>query len=335
MKKLAVRIIAYFLILAVLDLCFCAAVDPYNVMHTRNIRDNGVEPNKNYVKMSYILDNPDRFDSFIFGSSKVGMIHVEKIDYERCYNMTYSMGLPKEHLDNIRTLISAGIVPERIYIGVDVLSYTTSPDSHQESGLRASYEYLKSNIPAFLKLYFDPAMVTDAIFSEIIWNKPDPGFADRFYRYGWNEDYGRKTFYDFDNAEPTFPNTEIYLDETIDDIRKIAGLCRENGVELIVFTHPMYTVTYQAALECGYLEFLEKLAAVTPYYNFSGHNEFNDDRSNFLDVNHFTAEAGDVLINCMCYGQRYDDLYEKGFGMYVTEENAGDLIRILKANPLP
>ena len=29
-------------------------IDPYNVFHVENIRDNGVEPNKNYINLKVV-----------------------------------------------------------------------------------------------------------------------------------------------------------------------------------------------------------------------------------------------------------------------------------------
>ena len=116
MKRFIRKILLFITFCVLLTSVVCIGIDPYNVFHYKKIRDNGVEPNKNFIKMAYILDNPDKFDSFIFGSSRVGAIHGEKIKNARCYNMTYSMGLPGEHLANLKTMIKNGITPKNIYI---------------------------------------------------------------------------------------------------------------------------------------------------------------------------------------------------------------------------
>ena len=63
MKKFLWKICPFILFILVLEIAIPMAVDPYNVFHWRQIRDNGVEPNSNYIKMEYILHNPDKFDS--------------------------------------------------------------------------------------------------------------------------------------------------------------------------------------------------------------------------------------------------------------------------------
>ena len=330
MKKFAIKLITYLAAIAVFDVLLCAIIDPFNVMHTEHIRDNGVQPNNNYIKMSYILHHPDRFDSFVFGSSRVGNIHVENIPDVRCYNMTCSQGTPKEHLANIGTLISAGIVPKKVFLGLDSLSYTVDPARHYTQPIRCPYEYLTENRMEFVKLYFDPAMVIGAVVDVTKGHTPTEGYGERFYRYGWDTDYGYTTTYDFDHASPSMGGN-YRMEETLEEIREIVRLCREHGVDLTVFTNPMYSVTYQASLEKNYLEFLEELARITPYYNFSGYNALTTDSGNYIDSSHYTAEVSDMLIDCMCRQARYEELYKDGFGLYVTEDSVDGLMEILRA----
>ena len=109
MKKFLRKIAPFVLFILILELAIHMAVDPYNVFHWQEIRDNGVEPNSNYIKMQYVLHNPDKFDSFLFGSSRTGFVNVEHIPEGKWYNMSYSEGLPAEHLENLRELIANDI----------------------------------------------------------------------------------------------------------------------------------------------------------------------------------------------------------------------------------
>ena len=100
MRRFLRKIAPFVIFILILELAIPMAVDPYNVFHWQKIRDNGVEPNSNYIKMQYILHNPDKFDSFLFGSSRTGFVDVENIPDGKWYNMSYSEGLPAEHLEN-------------------------------------------------------------------------------------------------------------------------------------------------------------------------------------------------------------------------------------------
>ena len=60
------------------------------IIHRDSIGDNGIEPEKNYIRNGYIIENIRLFDTYMFGSSGAGAIHTEKIKGEKVYNMTYS-----------------------------------------------------------------------------------------------------------------------------------------------------------------------------------------------------------------------------------------------------
>lgn len=303
------------------------AIDPYNVFHADAIRDNGIEQNSNYIKMKYILENPDKFDAFLFGSSRVGSIHTENIQDVTCYNMTYSEGLPQEHLDNLKTLVANGIIPKRVYMGVDSLSYTLSPRDHQTDHSRISYEYAKENPIDFLSLYLDPHMALQSLETTKN-NVPEDNYTERFYNWGWWCDYGVETTINKENA-PTRIGTHILMDEVLDTIAEMSDICEENGIEFIVFTNPMHYIVYYDSGD-AYFEFLEKLADVTGYYNFSGLNEITLRHVNYVDTSHYNAETGDLMLEFMSGNIPDQALYEEGFGLYVTPENIDDFLVLLE-----
>lgn len=62
MKKFIVEIFPFVVFCVLITIMIPVSIDPYNVFHVNHVRDNGIEPNKNYIKMSYILENPDIFE---------------------------------------------------------------------------------------------------------------------------------------------------------------------------------------------------------------------------------------------------------------------------------
>ena len=163
MKRFLLKLIPFVIFCAVICIGIPIVIDPCNVFHWEKIRDNGVEINKNYVKMKYILSNPEKYDTYMFGSSRVGAIHTNNIENENCYNMTYAMALPKENLANLRTFLESDIVPKKIYLGVDSLSYTEDYSKHYSEEIRCPYEYLKSHPLKFVSLYFNPTNAVKSI----------------------------------------------------------------------------------------------------------------------------------------------------------------------------
>lgn len=335
MKKFLLRTSLFALYALILQASFSIMLDPFNVFHVMNIRDNGVEPNKNYIKMKYILANPEKFNAFLFGSSRVGTIHTDKIKLhgQRVYNMTYSVGLPSEHLDNMKTFLANNIIPSAIYIGVDNISYTNRKESHLNDFLRCPYEYLHNDFIHFCSLYVFSSAAAESV-DTIIKHSSSENFADRFYQYGWWSDYDRTTNFDWSKVR-YIPSSNNNIDkklmhENLSYIKEIAKLCTEHNIKLVIFTNPMHCITYMKALEKNYLEFLEELAYITEFYNFSGLNDITLDNNNYFETSHYKPETGDLIINIMCNEISYPKLEAQGFGVKVTRDNIHELINMLR-----
>lgn len=330
MKKFIKKVIFFVVFCLAISVIPAYVLDPYNVFHWENMRNNRIEPNKNYIKTRYIISNPKKYNGFLLGSSRVGAIHVEKISNFKVYNMTYSSGTPKENLETLRTFIDNEVDIDIVYIGVDAFSYTEDPVSHYTQPIRCPYQQL--NVGNFINLYMNPKMLFQSV-SEITkgaGSDEASSGTDIFYEYGWWCDYNMPTMIDWSQATAALGGSYL-LDETLYDIQTMKQLCEDSSIEFVVFTNPMCEITYRGAVDYqNYTEFLKRLAEITDYYNFSGINDISINTDNFIDTSHYNAEIGDMLIEIMCDGKAYDGLYQQGFGWYVTSENVDDLIGILQ-----
>lgn len=329
MRLFLKKTLIFALLFALAAAAVCVYIDPYNVFHPLSLRENGVEPNKNYIKMTYILSEPDKFDAFVFGSSRAGFINVQKLDGLRAYNMSYSWGVPQEHLDNLKTFIKKGIIPKSVFIEIDNMSYLTDPAVHRSEQIRAPYEYLRSHPLKFAELYLDPVVALSA--REIIqYSERNADIEADFYNYGVSIDYGERGKYT-PRTKETLDGPE-YMQEMFETLRELRTLCEENEIELCVFITPMHYATYTAALERGdYYEFLRGTAEILPFYNFSGYNDITLDADNYMDTSHYLAEIGDMIIDCIRRGETPETLLRQGFGFYTTKDNVEELIGILEA----
>ena len=330
MRKFLIKISIFLLYSFLLVVVFPYVVDPFNVFHADNIRPSVIEPNKKYIKMKYILKNPNKFNVYMLGSSRVGAIHTEQIQNENVYNLTTASGNPAEHLDNLKTFIANGLHPSKIYIGVDSLSYTVSPDDLRKDPMRCPYESLCNSPIHFCSLYFQPYDVIHALLLERNeFRRIDPYV---FYEYGWWITYDMKSkfIWNKDKVAPSiWPHNR--LKQTLNDIEEIVKLCNEHEIELIIFTNPMHHVTYTASVEeKNYFDFLKGLATITNFYNFSSINDVTLSNDCYLETSHYKAKVGDMIIDVICNGKKYDGLYEQGFGVKVTSDNVNDVIKMLK-----
>ncbi len=304
--------------------------DPYNVFHAEHIRDVGVEPNKNFIKTKYMLDQKGSYDTLIFGSSRVGFLYFDTSPYERYYNMSYSEGVPAEHLSNLKVLLENGVEIKRIFLGLDNISYLVDPALHEDLLIRMPYPedgdllgfYLK-NVSNWEVTKMSFGLLTGLQEIEI-GNMPLD--VERFYQNGesvYNEDYETP-----ENAfeEPYWDDYyEDRMDEALEEIREFKELCEENGIELTVFLNPLHYETYIRSVRHGLFTFMERLAEVTPYYSFTGLNKYTTENQYFFETSHYKPEVGYAMVDAMCYGEVDDDLWATWFGMYVTEENVSSV----------
>ena len=154
-----------------------------------------------------------------------------------------------------------------------------------------------------------------------------------FYEYGWSIPYevDRKT--DWTDAEILTPSygEKVDIPLALEMMRKIAELCREHNTELIIFTNPMHYITYTASVnKIRYLDFLEGLADISDFWNFSSLNDITLSNDCYLETSHYKAKTGDLIIDIMFNGKSYPELQAQGFGVKVTRENIKDFINMLK-----
>ena len=326
-KKLAWKLI----LLGILCMAFAAGVsvgiDPYNVFHWRAVRDNGVEPNHNYIKTQYVINNPDRYNMFIFGNSRVGFMDAAKIMDGNCYNMYYSEGLPKEHYENLLAFLEAGVQVDRVYLGVDDVTCFADPALHDDQLIRRPFRANETKL-AFLWDYMDPSVALQSLETSLSY-KGTEDIGARLYSTG---NYHLETLMTEENLlKEEWPGYfEWHGEGAIEDIRQIVTLCRQEGIELVVFVNPEHQARFDDAVKRGYLDFLRQLADVTDYYSFCGYNAVTTDMWYFHDISHYRMEAGDLILSVLQAEPIDPALQSEGFGQYVSKETVDAYIEGLQ-----
>lgn len=332
MKKFMTKLLVFGLLLAMAVIPVNVAVDPYNIFHGDNIRDNGVEPNKNYIKTRFVLAHKEDYDSYLFGSSRAGFIDVGRLPEGTWYNFSYSEGLPKEQYETLRTLISEGEIPKQVYLGIDNISYLVDPAYHESQLYRKAYPYGGSLMDKFrfYASYLDTVTTLESLSVIRDYEGDTESLRERMYSTGC-EDLNLNMRFDESNTKAYWADYyEPRIEEAIEEIRKFKELCEEYDIELTVFTNPLYITTYERAVDKGYLDFLEELAHVTPFYNFSGYNMISMNQDYYFETSHYTPEAAAVMMDIIENGSDEHAVWAQGFGYYVTEENMDDFMEIIR-----
>lgn len=353
MKKLCIRFVIFIMIIGVAILPASIAMDPYNVFHPYNPRDNGIESNKGFIKTSYIIKNHDKFDSLLFGSSRAGFVdigYLNEVSGEKFYDMASSECLVGEQTEELKVFIRHGFIPKTVIVLVDDISCFVSPDLHKDMLYRIPYPsggivdkaefYLKytdliTNIDSMKVIKDHNAKKAEGLAQGIdnsYDNSTHMSYIDRFYDTG-TERLDKESHFD--------PNEEQYqkgywvdyyslrTDEALSEVRELKKLCDSEGIKLIVATNPLYSLTYQKGIENGYLEYVKGLAEETDFYCFSSFSDITEDYHYYYETSHFTPEVTRMMIDSI-FGSGDTSLCEQGFGFYADSDNIDSLIDMLK-----
>jgi hypothetical protein len=334
-KKWLIYVALMILITLGIITCSMYWSDTYSVAHTERTSFY-TEPNKNIIKVEYILKNKMKYDSFVFGSSRVGAINPLNIKNGKYYNMTYSEGIPHEHFLNIKLFLNSGVKINNLLIGLDDFSYQVSFDKHQQQGLTKSH-YLATETSkfSFYKDYFFrfPLGEDRRHMLNKFYNK-NPSYLDVSMQ---EKDYLKiNGVKDFNSSEhlnasifnkPTHYNNNV-LSQTINDIYQINKICKINNINCIFFINPIHQTTFKYLNKELFIEFKKQLGNITQYYDFSNQNSISTNNYYWHETSHYRNIVGDVML-----AKIFNDpsiKVPKDFGVLVTKENIDQHLQNLK-----
>jgi hypothetical protein len=306
-------------------------VDPYGIWRT-NFSRQFQEPNQNYVKMKYVLEHRDRFDSFLFGSSRALQIDTRKIAGGRFYNMGFSEGVPEEHLENLRLLLRSGVHVKNVIIALDDFSWRIDPEIHHQQLLRQPHYLIsgKSRIAFYGQYLLNSYRLNRTIRNYVRHNYTRRGTPQEMRTFYDTFGSGRVICTTCDSeiesdvakyvSDPRFNKPYLVggnnMDRALDSMRVVVRLCHENDITLTVLINPVHRVTYLSSGLEGFFRFKKELASITDYYDFSGLNSITTNNYYYHETSHFREVVGDMMLTVMFGAPRA--AVPAGFGAFVT-----------------
>lgn len=303
-KKWVYLAITFPILWLVISILILIWTDTYSILHPEN-KNFLSEPNRNFLKVEHVLSHPKAYDGFIFGSSRVGAILPSHAQGANFYNMTYSEGIPHEHLLNLRLFLNHGVNIKKVFLGLDDFSYQVSFAKHQQQWITKSHPLAtKTSWLSFYRFYFfrfliqhDKRQFIKKLTAPKQTMHMDIDNQDSYYQAILSN---RSSF---QNNDPRYFNTIHYqgntLPETLQDIQDIVTLCKKYNIALTVFINPIHHATYQDTNKQLLKKFKISLAKITPYYDFSGPNTITQNNYNFVDTSHYTVIIGDQILKKM------------------------------------
>lgn len=316
MKKLFIQVLGLtFLCLALLA-GYNYYRDEAGLFH-RDYSAPRADLNEHFVKMRYLLENPDKYDAFCFGSSRIGNIDLRRIDDGHYYyNMTYATGLPREWADDIKMLLAHGVPIKKILLGCDDFSFRIDPVKHESQYMKIPYR--ESNWKTYMAFLFkSPTKPEKAAEKGNFFDIYDTGRPFHEQVDDRIDSNPEQHLEEMKTKKPTHFEWN-YMPQAVQALKEIKETCEQNNIELVVFINPIHHTTYMDTNREEFNEFKRELAAITPYYDFSGLNEVTMNDMNYYETSHYRPLVGDMMIDRIF---REPQDMDTDFGFYVTKKN--------------
>ncbi len=342
MKKVFLKL-SLFIIPVMIYVGTALYIDAYNVFHVNDIRFTHVTPNQNFIKTKYILEHKDKFNAFVFGSSRAG--NLPSMGLPECaddgtelrwYNMTYAMGGIEENYLTLKTFTDSGVDVDEVIVFIDEIAMWKSADDSLDNLIFTTYQTYEKSPLKFYYAYIKQAPLFKLIpelyaihVSETMGDEEYIRRKELFYSDGVDTNNTDLTVGE-DKPMPSAEHSLEYTEDTdtVQYLEKLKDLCDEKGIKLIVIASPILESTYREGVEHGYLDFLHDAAQVTDFYCFSGLNEYTTQAKYYFDASHFRPYVGYEMEKVLF--DLEDNHNDADFGRLVTKDNVDQIIEEMK-----
>lgn len=277
-------------------------MDPYAVFREK-YENRRTPANEYYLKTKYIVENPTKYDSYIFGSSRVGTLKGEELNFGKFYNMTFSAALPVEMLRTLEIFEDKGIQIKNIVLGIDDFDLYTRPESQENILFKLSYDRLTESpfslyenylmVNPFNKIsyeYFRGDRVSNVdILNTGKWSLP---LKEIEIEENPNKHREDKIFEKPHSNKKDIPR----LEKTISEIKGIIEFCERNKINLTVIFLPLHKTTYDENNFKNLEEFKEELQKLTDYWDFVELNKFTEDNYYWYETSHYRPLLGELIL---------------------------------------
>ena len=283
--------------------------------------------NEHYANLDFLLNTEKKYDTIIFGSSRCKNINPGLFD-GYAYNLAYPAGIPNDYLNDIMLMVEKGVVPKRIFIGLDDFSYKRSPDEVHSVinfvGYKDEWSNLKYKFSLFTKKPSSPTF--KYMFGRLRENKciyninTDGSIKEEIGRRikDWQGFISDKRF-----EEPTiFAEKNNRTGIVIEEIKEIKKICDSNGIELVLFITPTHITTYLYDDIDNFNNFKNEISQICPFYDFSTINEITCNNYYWKETSHARSIVLDMVANRL--NNRMDTKYPDNFCVDVNIVNVNE-----------
>jgi len=282
-----------------------------------------------------LLNEQPEAKSFLFGSSRgllLDPVLFEKLTGSPTLNLAFSSGSADEHYFYINYLLDTRKV-EHIMIGIDLFAYAEGFISHGTLPQELR-DYFNLDSDYALSNYISFNMLKKSIKTIKVNLKDHIKQKDKYTSKGQIATSGYRMAQSYPQRLKEYLNINVInkparwdtrfntLDKTrLSKLEEISQRCKEQGVQLHLFTSPLYIKQIRMKQNKFFLqkELLAYIAKnISPIWDYNAITKINTDPYAFDDEFHYTFKTADSIMTEILTGVPTIKAYK---GTYITLDN--------------
>lgn len=317
-------------------------INPFEIFHTKILKYR-FQMNERFIKINHLDKNYDKYNSYIFGSSRVGTTHPEVIEKyisdSKFYNFTISNANLYDHIMHLKYFLYKKYPIKNLYLQIDLNNMSSYGNDKLDYLRRLHPSVVNESLVAFYLEYlfnFFPFNTKGKIKQNL--NNINNG--EYFFETTgiWTREKKEQKIIEncneYVSSEPSFNKLYIrnktfrFQKETLSSLKDIKKICHINNINLYVYITPHNQKMMDEFIISDYLKFLKFLSKITDFYNFSAYNSITTNNCNYYEHSHYRPHVG-KLIAAKIFNDPIVNT-TKDFGVFVTKYNVEEYLESLK-----
>ena len=302
-------------------------VNPFNIFDHKILVYDG-QPNERFSKINYLIKNYKKYNGYILGSSRSGILNPLLFDTsngDKFYNLSVSSCTIYDIYNKFKYIIKEFDVKSLILqIDPDIIfqSYKHSDTDY----LRLHHPFLTDKSILNFKMKYLFAFYPKSIRDKVLTNY-HKNSSTRFNIQNGTWSVTEPRTYVSPKSIKSNQISNIYRQENITTLKLLIADIQKAKINFKIIIPPLNHVSLNQLDLISYLEFIQDLSQITPFLNFCFYNSFTLNDSNYYDLTHYKDYFGVKLQNIISQSNIDNNLCK-----HVDSNNSESHISFLQVN---
>ena len=339
-KKWIKTWIIIFLSILIIVGGFNYIIDPYGTNNSFNLNVNQSKPGSTKRPLHFKLPivKQGNIDNLLLGTSRIGVMKIEAIQKYltgNTFNLSSPASLTEEHYSLLKYAIQNNHIKNVIY-GLDFLSLNGARKKLESDFSKIKDDIANNiNIQDNLLIYFSLDSLNYS-FSMLRGEKCTTYLKDgqRDYQIKKEKIAHNKLHlkYEISHIKNNIQYTPYkYSKNMMGYVKKIVQLCKDNNINLIIYTPPMYAEHFKNIYNYkhdDFISFKKELSQITNYIDLSGINSISINKNNYYDFSHLRDNMSSLIFATIFHDKDSD--IPNDFGVSVDKNTINKHLKNLE-----